>query len=142
MGGPDPGDLVSRLYEELRRLAHHYMRGERSDHVLQTTALVNEAYLRLAQVDRMEFRDRAHFLAMAATQMRRILVDHARGRDAGKRGGGLQMTSLGDFAVSLGPLRPTQTSRVPSGDHAKLVTPCARLVTRLGSPPVSGSSHT
>lgn len=95
--GQHPDELAPILYEELRRLAHHYMRAERSDHVLQTTALVNEAYLRLAQVNRMEFSDRAHFLAMAATQMRRILVDDARGRASGKRGGGVHVTSLDDL---------------------------------------------
>lgn len=94
MGHPDPGDLVPLVYDELRRLAHHYMRGERPDHVLQTTALVNEAYLRLAGMSRMQWRDRTHFLAMAATQMRRILVDYARERNAGKRGGDLHVTAI------------------------------------------------
>ena len=95
MGHPHPGDLVPLVYDELRRLAHHYMRGERPDHVLQTTALVNEAYLRLAGMSRMQWRDRTHFLAMAATQMRRILVDYARERNAGKRGGGdLHVTAI------------------------------------------------
>jgi RNA polymerase sigma factor (TIGR02999 family) len=86
--------LVPIVYEELRRLAHHYMRGERAGHTLQTTALVNEAYLRLADLDRMEWRDRAHFFAMAATLMRRILVDHARDRARDKRGGRVVLTSL------------------------------------------------
>ena len=86
--------LVPIVYEELRRLAHHYMRGERAGHTLQTTALVNEAYLRLADLDRMEWRDRAHFFAMAATLMRRILVDHARARARDKRGGRIVLTSL------------------------------------------------
>jgi RNA polymerase sigma factor (TIGR02999 family) len=101
MGDQDAGDLVPLVYDELRRLAHHYMRAERSDHVLQTTALVNEAYVRLAGMSRMQWRDRTHFFAMAATQMRRILVDYARGRDAGKRGGGVQVTSLGDLAADV-----------------------------------------
>jgi RNA polymerase sigma-70 factor (ECF subfamily) len=101
MGDQDPGDLVPLVYQELRLLAHHYMRGERPDHVLQTTALVNEAYLRLAGMSRTQWRDRTHFFAMAATQMRRILVDHARGRDAGKRGGGVQITSIGDLAADV-----------------------------------------
>jgi RNA polymerase sigma factor (TIGR02999 family) len=70
--------LVSLVYDELHRLAHHYMRTERPGHTLQTTALVNEAYLRLVNVDQMPRRDRTHFVAMAATAMRRILVDHAR----------------------------------------------------------------
>lgn len=101
MGAQDPGDLAPLVYDELRRLAHHYMRHERLDHVLQTTALVNEAYLRLAGLTRMEVRDRAHFLAMAATQMRRVLVDFARARDRGKRGGGVHVTSIADLASDI-----------------------------------------
>jgi RNA polymerase sigma factor (TIGR02999 family) len=86
--------LVPIVYDELRRLAHHYMRGERPGHTLQTTALVNEAYLRLTDLDRMEWRDRAHFFAMAATLMRRILIDYARDRARDKRGGRVVLTSL------------------------------------------------
>ncbi len=86
--------LVSLIYDELHRLAHHYMRSERPGHTLQTTALVHEAYLRLVDVDRIQWRDRAHFFAMAATTMRRILVDHARGQARDKRGGGVVITQL------------------------------------------------
>ena len=88
--------LVAIVYEELRRLAHHYMKGERDGHTLQTTALVNEAYLRLTDLTRMRWRDRAHFFAMAGTLMRRILVDHARDRARDKRGGGVVFTALHD----------------------------------------------
>jgi RNA polymerase sigma factor (TIGR02999 family) len=88
--------LVAIVYKELRRLAHHYMQGERDNHTLQTTALVNEAYLRLTDLARMQWRDRAHFFAMAATLMRRILVDHARERARDKRGGGVVFTALED----------------------------------------------
>jgi RNA polymerase sigma factor (TIGR02999 family) len=89
------------VYDELHRLAHHYMRGERREHTLQTTALVNEAYIRLVDLDRMQWRDRAHFFAMAATLMRRILVDYARERSRDKRGGGVSVTSLDEqVAVS------------------------------------------
>jgi RNA polymerase sigma factor (TIGR02999 family) len=88
--------LVPIVYEELRRLAHHYMRGERSGHTLQTTALVNEVYLRLAGIDALRWRDRVHFFAMAATLMRRVLVDYARLRGREKRGAGLSVTSLDD----------------------------------------------
>jgi RNA polymerase sigma factor (TIGR02999 family) len=84
--------LLPLLYTELRRLAHHYMRGERTGHTLQTTALVHEVYLRLAGLDRMRWRDRAHFMATAATLMRRILVDYARSRLRDKRGGDLSIT--------------------------------------------------
>ena len=86
--------LVAIVYKELQRLAHHYMQGERANHTLQTTALVNEAYLRLTDLTRMQWRDRAHFFAMAATLMRRVLVDHARDRARDKRGGGVVFTAL------------------------------------------------
>jgi RNA polymerase sigma-70 factor, ECF subfamily len=92
---PPPADaLLSILYDELHRLAHHYMRGERAGHTLQTTALINEAYLRLVEIDRVQWRDRTHFVAMAATVMRRVLVDHARAQARDKRGGGVAITSL------------------------------------------------
>jgi RNA polymerase sigma factor (TIGR02999 family) len=77
------------------------MRGERSDHTLQATALVNEAYLRLIDVKKMHWQDRAHFLAMAAKMMRRILVDSARSRAAHKRGGGAAKVSITDALEEL-----------------------------------------
>src|SRR3954467_12982423 len=80
-------DLVPLLYPELRRRAAHYLRRERRDHTLQPTALVNEAYLRLFRSDELQWNDRAHFLAAMAQQMRRILVDYARARNAQKRPG-------------------------------------------------------
>lgn len=86
--------LVAIVYEELRRLARHQLRRERPDHTLQTTALVNEVYLRLVGLERMQWRDRGHFFAMAATLMRRVLVDYARERGRDKRGGGVSVTSL------------------------------------------------
>jgi len=93
--------LVPIIYEELRRLAHHYMRAERDGHTLQTTALVNEVYLRLAGIDGLRWRDRAHFFAMAATLMRRVLVDYARQRGRDKRGGGdVLVTSLDENAIA------------------------------------------
>jgi RNA polymerase sigma factor (TIGR02999 family) len=88
--------LVPIVYEELRRLAHHYMNGERAGHTLQTTALVNEVYLRLVGIDGLQWRDRAHFFAMAGTLMRRVLVDYARRHRRDKRGGGVVVTSLDD----------------------------------------------
>ena len=90
--------LVPILYEELRRLAHLRMRGERPGHTLGTTALVHEAYLELAGLDRMTWRDRAHFLAMAARAMRRVLIDHAAARGAQKRGGGDRAITLDEEA--------------------------------------------
>lgn len=90
--------LVPIVYEELRRLAHHYMRGERPGHTLQTTALVNEVYIRLAGVDGIRWHDRTHFFAMAATLMRRVLVDYARQRGRDKRDAGLRVTMVDDNA--------------------------------------------
>ena len=86
--------LVPLVHEELRRLARRYMRQERTGHTLQATALVNEAYLRLIDLKRMQWQHRAHFLAMAARLMRRILVDSARSRRYQKRGGGAPKVSL------------------------------------------------
>ena len=103
---PVPGSvdaLIPIVYEELRRLAHHYMRGERAGHTLQTTALVNEAYMRLAGIEQIEWRNRGHFFAMAATVMRRVLVDHARERGRDKRGGGLVFTTLTEHAITSSP---------------------------------------
>ena len=88
--------LVPLVYEELHRVARRYMRQERPDHTLQATSLVNEAYLRLIDVNRVEWRDRAHFLAVAAQMMRRILVESARGRRRQKRGGGAVEVNLDD----------------------------------------------
>lgn len=90
--------LIPVVYQEMRRLAHHYMRQERAGHTLQTTALVNEAYMRLADYKRMRWQNRAHFFAVAALVMRRILVEHARGRDYAKRGGGTERVALDEAA--------------------------------------------
>jgi RNA polymerase sigma factor (TIGR02999 family) len=90
--------LTPIVYEELHRLAGHYMRQERTGHSLQTTALVNEAYVRLTDYKRMRWENRAHFFAVSAQLMRRILVDHARRRNL-KRGGGVQHVALEDTAV-------------------------------------------
>ena len=84
-------ELMPLVYEELRRLARRYMTGERRGHTLQTTALVNEAYLRLVDQQGVRWQSRAHFFGIAARLMRQILVDHARGRQAAKRGGGAQV---------------------------------------------------
>ena len=80
-------ELMPLVYDELRRLARHYLRQERSDHTLQSTALVHEAYLRLAGGNAPNWQNRAHFFGVAAHIMRQILVEHARGRGAAKRGG-------------------------------------------------------
>jgi RNA polymerase sigma factor (TIGR02999 family) len=78
--------LMPLVHEELRRLAHRYMRRERVGHTLQTTALINEAYLRLVEQQHVKWQSRAHFFAVAAQLMRRILVDYARTRTRAKRG--------------------------------------------------------
>src|SRR5580692_12565324 len=90
--------LTPIVYRELHRLARYYMRGEHAGHSLQATALVNEAYLRLADYKRMRWENRAHFFAVSAQLMRRILVDHARRHNL-KRGAGVQHVSLEDTAV-------------------------------------------
>jgi RNA polymerase sigma factor (TIGR02999 family) len=92
--------LTPIVYAELRRLAHRYMRRERRGHSLQTTALVNEAYIRLVDYKRMQWQNRAHFFAVSAQLMRRILVEHARRHNL-KRGGGVQHVSL-DETVLVG----------------------------------------
>jgi RNA polymerase sigma factor (TIGR02999 family) len=88
------------VYDELRRLARHHLRMERSDHTLQSTALVHEAYMRLAGRSSPEWQNRAHFFGIAAHLMRQILVEHARGRDAAKRGGGATRLTLDESLVS------------------------------------------
>jgi RNA polymerase sigma factor (TIGR02999 family) len=88
--------LMPLLYDELHRLARRQMRRERPDHTLQATSLVNEAYLRLIDINRVEWRNRAHFLALAARTMRRILVEFARNRQRQKRGGGAVRMNLDD----------------------------------------------
>jgi RNA polymerase sigma factor (TIGR02999 family) len=91
--------LIPALYEDLRRTAAAYMRGERPDHTLQPTALVNEAWLRLMGMQRIEWKDRSHFFATSAQLMRRVLVDHARTRACEKRGGGADLTVLSESIV-------------------------------------------
>ena len=87
------------LYDELRHIARRHMRGERPGHTLDTTALVHEAYVKLVGLDRMTWQNRAHFLAVAAQAMRRVLVDYAVTRRAQKRGGERQRVPLEDVAV-------------------------------------------
>lgn len=92
--------LMSVIHEELRRTARHYMRLERPGHTLQTTALVNEAFLRIAGVNQVEYRDRVHFFALAAQMMRRVLVDHARRRGFLKRGAGARPMALDESRIA------------------------------------------
>ncbi len=92
-------ELTPLIYEELRRLAHRHMGGERPDHTLQTTALVNEAYLRLADQTNPSWQDRAHFFAVAARAMRQILVNYAKSQRSQKRGGGALKLELDEAAI-------------------------------------------
>jgi RNA polymerase sigma factor (TIGR02999 family) len=115
------------VYDELRRLAHHYMRQERPDHTLQSTALVHEAYLRLEKQGPAPFQDRAHFVAICAQLMRQILVEYARNHHAAKRDGGCKLTlddtvvfesrsldlvALDDALAELAKLNPQQSQIV------------------------------
>jgi RNA polymerase sigma-70 factor (ECF subfamily) len=105
-GDDDALALVTPLvHAELRQIARRHMRGERPDHTLQITALVNECYLRLADAQHVRWLDRAHFLAWASRLMRRILVDFARERQAGKRGAGAVHLPIDDAFAVLAPDR-------------------------------------
>ena len=94
-----PEKLLPLVYQDLRNLARVYLKQERSDHTLQATALVHEAYMRLVDWEKVSWQNRAHFFSVAATVMRKILVDHARRRQAEKRGGGPKLSL--DEAVSF-----------------------------------------
>ena len=94
--------LFELIYRELYRLARYQMAGENPEHMLQVTALVHEAYLRLIEIQQVSWEDRAHFFAMAACVMRRILVEDARARQSQKRGGGLVKVSLEDALLTSG----------------------------------------
>ena len=101
-GDEDARDALATLvYQELRRIARQHMRGEQPNNTLQATALANEAWLRLIDLDRVQWQDRAHFFAMASRTMRRVLVDAARARRTRKRGGGAVDVTL-DSALNLG----------------------------------------
>ena len=99
--------LMPLVYEELRRMANHYMRNERKGHTLQTSALVNDAYLRLVDHENIDWQNRSHFFGLAAQAMRRILVDHARSRNYQKRGGNAERVSL-DEAANFAEERATE----------------------------------
>jgi RNA polymerase sigma factor (TIGR02999 family) len=103
-GDQDAGNQVmAHMYTELRHLAAHYMRYERTDHTLQPTALVNELYLKLSAGQSADWKDRAHFIAVAARQLRLILVDHARRNKADRRGGGQLKVQLDQVGEWTGP---------------------------------------
>jgi RNA polymerase sigma factor (TIGR02999 family) len=95
--------LLPHVYDQLHRLAAAAMKGERPDHTLQATALVNEAYLRLVGQSQVDWKGRAHFLGVAAQMIRRVLVDHARQKAAEKRGGRVERVTLSDRTGTVGP---------------------------------------
>jgi RNA polymerase sigma factor (TIGR02999 family) len=101
-------ELTPLVYEDLRRLAHHYMSGQRPDHTLQTTALINEAYLRLANQTDPNWQDRAHFIAVAARAMRQILINYAIRYRTQKRGGGARKVALDEVAL----VSPVQSKEI------------------------------
>lgn len=106
--------LINAVHDELRLIAARYMRREKGDHTLQTTALVNEAYMKLINLKIANWQDRAHFYAVAARVMRRILVDHARKHIAGKRGGGMDILPLNEGIV----FTPGRSSQIVQLDEA------------------------
>jgi RNA polymerase sigma factor (TIGR02999 family) len=111
-------ELLPQVYTELRRLADYYLRQERPGHTLQPTALVHEAYLRLLDAKEIDWQNRAHFFGIAAVRMRHILVEHARGRQAAKRGGG-------EYLVSL-----TETEEIADADKRKQTPTLTRFPVR------------
>src|SRR5213596_2443313 len=107
-------ELTPLVYDELRRIAHRHMGGQRPDHTLQTTALVNEAYLRLADQTKPNWQSRAHFFAVSARAMRQILVSYARSNRAQKRGGGALRIELDEAVI----LSPEQSKEIVDLDEA------------------------
>jgi RNA polymerase sigma factor (TIGR02999 family) len=114
-------ELTALVYDELRRIAHRYVRQERDGHTLETTALVNEAYVRLVGQQEIQWQNRAHFFAVMAQVMRHILIDHARRRHYAKRGGRLQRVSLDESDA----MTPERAAELVALDEA--LTALARL---------------
>ena len=122
--------LTPLVYDELRRIAHRYARRERNGHTLQTTALVNEAYLRLAGTKSIEWQNRSHFFAVTAQVMRNVLIDHARRRLYAKRGGHAQQVSIDDVSLEMSEERADELVVLDEAlsDLAKLDPRKARVV--------------
>jgi len=110
--------LLELIYPELHRIAERQMRRERAGHTLQPTALVHEAYLKLVDQSHVDWRNRAHFLGVAAQAMRRLLVDHARGRDRDKRGGGATLLELDSASGEAGLAVPARSVDLLALDQA------------------------
>jgi len=122
--------LMPLVHSELHRLARHYMARERPDHTLQPTALVNEAYLRLMEISHVQWQNRAHFLAVAARVMRRILVDVARAHRNQKRGGGFERLELDETLASTE--RPIELVALDEAlDRLKAINPRQSEVVEL-----------
>lgn len=119
--------LLPLIYDELRRLAQHHLRGERSEHTLQSTALVHEAYLRMVKPGSVHFENRAHFFAIASQLMRQILVDYARNRGAAKRDGGNRV-NLGE-AAELG--QPKGVDLVALDDALRILSQMSPRQSRI-----------
>ena len=113
--------LMTLLYQELRSMAHDHVRRERRDHTLQGTALVNEAFVRLINLESVSVKDRAHFFAVASTVMRRILVDYARARLSAKRGGEAQRISSDALGVEVHAQRPQEEAPFAMDDDVPLI---------------------
>ena len=127
--------LVPLVDAELRRLARRYMRGERADHTLQPTALINEVYLHLIDWRSISWQDRAHFFGLSARLMRRTLVDHARRHRTSKRGGGALTVAFDEGAV----LPPRPPADLIAIDDAPAAIQSASVVNRSASKTTSGS---
>lgn len=123
--------LIPLVHDELRRMAQRYMRHERPGHTLQTTALVNEAYLRLADHENMQWQNRAHFFAVAAQAMRRILVDHARSRGYAKRGGGAHRVTLDEAAAIVPEPDPELLALDEALTHLEAIDPRKTRIVEL-----------
>jgi RNA polymerase sigma-70 factor (ECF subfamily) len=124
-------ELLARMQPELRRIAASYMRRERAGHTLQPTALVNELYVKLMAGATVEWQGRAHFLAVAAQQLRRILVDHARQRQSEKRGGGLQAPTLVEGSAIARPFEESLLDLHAALDGLSALDPRAARVIEL-----------
>ena len=118
--------FLGLVYGQLRRLAGHYMKGERPEHTLQPTALVHEAYLRLFGKDQIDWKNHSHFVCGAARAMRQILVDHARRRDRAKRGGDVKVVSLDESPAVV-------SAAVDSNDQPEILLALEECLTELES---------
>jgi len=132
-GGDDEAlaRMVPMVYEDLRRLARRHLQREREGHTLQGTALVHEVYLRLAEKGPMPWASRAHFFCWASTMMRHILVDHARSRQAAKRGGGVQVLSLDALREDRGTLPGVSAQAHDDGPDLVAIDQALRKLERL-----------